>query len=265
MNLGIKGKRALVTGGASGIGRAIAKDLAKEGVKVVITSRRKDILAKTVKELGGAKAGHLGITTNITDEGAPSALAAQIWKNSGQLDIVVNNVGDTLGITDPYCSISDWRKIFRLNLEVAIEVNNLFIPHMKKQDWGRIVNITAGASMENSGPVPYCSIKAAYTAYTRSMGRILAIETKNVVMSAVLPGVILTEGGHWQKVLKERPQHAEKYLKERCPLGRFGKPSEISPMVVLLCSELATFCQGSIVPVDAGQAKHFFHVRGVGN
>ena len=265
MNLGLKGKRGLVTGGSTGIGKAIAVDLAKEGVKLVLTSRKEERLKKTIQEIGGSKAGHLGIVTDITKGDAPQKLANGIWRKFGQLDIVVNNVGDTLGITDPYCSISDWRKIFRLNLEVAIEINNLFIPHMKKQDWGRVVNITAGASMENSGPVPYCSIKAAYTAYTRSMGRVLAIETKNVVMSAVLPGVILTEEGHWQNVLKTNPSHAEKYLKDRCPLGRFGTPSEISPMVVLLCSELATFCQGSIVPVDAGQAKHFFHVNGVGN
>lgn len=265
MKLGLKGKKALVTGGASGIGGAIVTDLAKEGVSVVFISRKKGLIDKKLYEIGGTKAGHMGIVTNITDENAPKLLAKKIWKRFGQLDIVVNNVGDTLGITDPYCSISDWRKIFRLNLEVAIEINNLFIPHMKKQDWGRIVNITAGASMENSGPVPYCSIKAAYTAYTRCMGRILAIETKNVVMSAVLPGVILTETGHWQKVLKERPEHAEEYLKERTPLGRFGSPSEISSMAVFLCSQLATFCQGAIVPVDAGQAKHYFNVRGIGN
>ena len=263
MRLGIKGKRALVTGAASGIGRAIAVDLAKEGAKVVITSRKQAQLNKTLNDIGGKKEGHYASVLNLTDEGAPNKLAEEIWSNFGHLDIVVNNIGDTLGITDPYCSVSDWRKVFRLNLEVCVELNNLFIPHMKEKDWGRIVNISAGASMENSGPVPYCSIKAALTAYSRCMGRILAIETNNVVMSALLPGVILTENGHWQKVLKERPEHAEKYLKERCPLGRFGKPEEISPMVVLLCSELATFCQGSIVPVDAGQAKHFFNVRGI--
>lgn len=265
MNLGLKGKRGLVTGGSTGIGKAIAVDLAREGVKLVLTSRNNNRLDKTLKEIGGHKAGHMGLVTEITEEKAPQKLAKQIWKIFGNLDIVVNNVGDTLGITDPYCPISDWRKVFRLNLEVAVEINNLFLPYMKKKGWGRIVNITAGASMENSGPVPYCSIKAAYTAYTRSMGRVLATETKNVVMSAVLPGVILTEEGHWQKVLKTNPSRVAQYLKDRCPLGRFGKPSEISPMVVLLCSELATFCQGSIVPVDAGQAKHYFHINGVGN
>lgn len=265
MNLRLKGKRALVTGGATGIGHAIAKDLAREGVKVVITSRKKDKLDQAVERLGGKKAGCWGIVAEISEEGAPTLLAKKIWKNFGQLDIVVNNVGDTLGITDPYCQIVEWRRLFRLNLEVAVELNNLFLPHMKQQDWGRIVNISAGAGLENSGPVPYCSIKAAYIAYTRCMGRVLATEAKNVVMSTVLPGVVLTETGHWRKVLKERPEHAEKYLRERTPLGRFGQPSEISPMVVFLCSELATFSQGAIVPVDGGQSKHYFPINGIGN
>lgn len=259
MDLGLKGKKALVTGGAVGIGQAIAMDLAAEGVQVCITSRDKTRLTKTLAMMGDSEEGHYGIVCDIEQEGGPKALADDIRKNFGNLDIVVNNVGHTQGITDPYCPISDWRKVFRLNLEVAIEINNLFIPYMKQQDWGRIVNISAGASLENSGPVSYCASKAALTAYTRSMGRILAIETKNVVMTAVLPGVVITEGGHWDRVLQERPEHAERYLKERCPLGRFGQPSEISPMVVLLCSEKATFAQGSIVLVDAGQGRHYMY------
>ena len=258
MDLGLKNKRALITGGAVGIGKGIALDLAREGVKVVITSRKENKLKETLEEMGGSRSGHYAVLCNITDEDAPKKLADEIHEKFGPPDIVVNNVGDTLKIMDPYCSLSDWRKVYRLNLEVAIEINNLFIPHMKKQDWGRIVNISSTASMENNGPVPFCAMKAAFTAYTRSMGRILAMETKNVVMSAVLPGAVVTEGGHWETVLKENPAHAEKYLKERCPLGRFGKPSEISMMVTLLCSELATFCQGSIVPVDAGQARHYY-------
>ena len=76
--------------------------------------------------------------------------------------------------------------------------------------------------------------------------------------SAVLPGLVLTERGHWAKVLKTRPQHATKYLKERTTLGRFGTPDEISPIVVLMCSELASFCIGSIIPVEGGQARHYF-------
>lgn len=260
MELGIRGKRALVTGGAQGIGKAIVNALAEEGASVVFTSRKQELVDNLMGELSGD---HFGVVIDLVDEEGPVDLKAKLDKSFGPIDIVVNNIGDTLGIIDPFCSMEDWRRVYRLNLEVHVEINNLFLPHMIAKQWGRIVNITAGAAMENSGPVPYCSIKAAYTAYTRSMGRVLAPE--NVVMSAILPGVVLTENGHWDSVLKERPEHAEKYLKDRTVLNRFGRPDEISPMVLLLCSELASFCQGSIIPVEGGQARHYFHVHGVGN
>lgn len=258
MDLGLQGRRAVVTGGATGIGKAIAVALAREGVTVAITSRKRDSLDRALAALAAVSPGHIGVVSDIVDEGAPARMAAEVNERLGPVDIVINNVGDTLGITDPYCPISDWRRVFRLNLEVHVEVNNAFLPHMRQQKWGRIVNITAGAALENSGPVTYCSAKAAYTAYTRCMGRILALEGANVVMSAVLPGVVLTEDGHWAHVLQTNPSHAEKYLQERTVLRRFGAPEEISPMVVLLASNLASFCIGSIVPVEGGQARHYF-------
>lgn len=261
MELGLKNRKAIVTGGATGIGESICVDLAREGVKVAFTTRSQKTMERTLAQLGGRESGHYGLVADITREGGPQAIAAEIQRQFGHPDIVVNNVGDTLGITDPLCPIEDWRRVFRLNLEVHVEINNAFIPHMREKKWGRIVNISAGASMENSGPVPYCSIKAAYTAYSRSMGRVLAPD--GIVMSAVLPGVVFTENGHWATVMKERPEHAEKYLAERTVLKRFGQPGEISPMVVLLCSDLASFCVGSIVPVDGGQARHYFNVSGM--
>lgn len=263
MDLGIKGKRAIITGGASGIGKAIARELVKEGALVAITSRKRDRLNAAFAELGGVEAGHTTVCFDIAEEGAPEKMAQELIANWGSPDIVVNNVGDTLGITDPYCQIEDWRRVFRLNLEVHIEVNNAFIPGMRERKWGRIVNITAGAALENSGPVPYCTMKAAYTAYTRSMARVLALENVNIVMSAVLPGVVITEHGHWQDVIKTQPKHAEKYLENRTVLKRFGTTDEISPIVALLCSEKASFCVGSIVPVEGGQARHYFATSGL--
>jgi 3-oxoacyl-[acyl-carrier protein] reductase len=258
MELGITGKLALVTGGATGIGKAIAMELAREGARVVVTSRSESRVSSTVSDLNKISTGHDGYVVDIVEENTPSKLISEIVARHGDLDIVVNNVGDTLGIIDPLCPLDDWAKLFRLIMGVAIEINNAVIPGMKTKGWGRIVNITAGAGMENSGPVPYSSLKAAFTAYSRSMGRVLALENTGIVMSAVLPGVVLTEEGHWSEVLKTRPEHAEKYLQDRTVLRRFGKPEEISPMVALLCSNLASFCIGSIVPVEGGQARHFF-------
>lgn len=258
MNLGIEGKRALVTGAGRGIGRAIALSLAREGAKVSVFSRTLPEIESLVEEMGGRIEGHYGEAIDLVPEGAPQLLAKKIEENFGPLDIIVHNLGGTLDITDPFCSVEDWRRVWRFNLEIAIELDQLFVPSMQKQKWGRIVHVASTASMENNGPATYCTAKAALLAYSRCMGRILARD--GVVISAILPGAVLTEGGHWDKASKERPEHVKKYLAERCPLGRFGKPEEIAPMVAFLCSDLAEFCQGSVVPVDGGQSRHFFQV-----
>lgn len=255
MDLGIKNKVVLVTGGASGIGRAVVQELAENGCKVFFTSRK---MSTGYKFDGNKKYDHLPqmLAINAASDDGPKLIFEKL-KNAGvSVDILVNNIGDTLGILDPFCSLEDWRKIYRLNLECHIEMNNLFLPKMIENRWGRIVHISANASLENSGPVPYCSIKAAYTAYTRSMARVLA--KTGVVMSAVLPGVVVTEEGHWQNILKTNPDHADKYLKERTPIERFGTTEEISPFVALLCSEKASFAVGSIHAVDGGQARHYY-------
>jgi len=234
MRLGIRGKVALVTGGATGIGKAIVKQLTREGVIVCYTAR------------------DLGV--DVTKD----SHRKKIFKHMEGVDIIVNNVGSDLGIKDPYCSIEDWISVFNVNLLSHIAINNNYIPYMKKKGWGRIVNISAGSAMENNGAVPYCCSKAALTAYSRCMGRVLAKD--GIVMSAVQPGIVVTERGHWNpETIKT--EHAKKYLEERTVLKRFGTPKEIAPMVVLLCSELASFCQGAIVPVDGGQAKHYFNYK----
>jgi 3-oxoacyl-[acyl-carrier protein] reductase len=256
MDLRLNGKKALVTGGATGIGAAIVSGLVEEGASVAFTSRNNESGIKLLNSIGGDLKGNHFINTDISKPGEPEKVVKNLLNLGFQPDILINNVGDTLGITNPECSLEEWRSVYRLNLEVHIELVNLVVPNMKINKWGRIVNITAGAGLENSGPVPYSSIKSAYTAYTRSMARVLA--PFGIVMSAILPGVVITEDGHWSKVLLERPEHAFKYLEERTVLKRFGSPQEISPFVLLLSSELASFAVGSIVPVEGGQARHFF-------
>ena len=257
MDLGIKNKIALVTGGASGIGKAIATDLALEGATVIITSRSDEKLKDALTELKKINNNCAGFICELTEINAPSELVDLVISKFGSIDIIVNNVGSAQGIVDPLCPLDDWHKLFRLILGVAIEINNKVIPIMKKNNWGRIVNITAGAAMENSGTVPYCSLKSAYTAYSRSMARVLALEKTGIVMSAVLPGVIITEDGHWT-TSNANSEHAKKYLNERTVLKRFGQPDEVSPIVALLCSEKASFCIGSVIPVEGGQARHYF-------
>lgn len=256
MDFGIKGRRALVTGGGRGLGMSIAECLAQEGAKVAVVSRTKKDVDGLVAKMGGAQAGHLGLCMDLTEEGRPAELAAVLLRDFGPLDIVVHNLGGNLEIADPYCPVSDWRKIWRFNLEVAVELNLHFLPAMRKNKWGRIVHISSIASMENQGTVPYCSVKAALNAYTRSMGRVVAGD--GVVMTAVLPGAVFTEGGYWDKTSRERPEHVDKYLKERMAIHRFGRLDEIGWPVAFLCSEMASFFIGSIIPIDGGQGRCYF-------
>lgn len=256
MNLKIQGKRALVTAGGRGLGRSIARCLAAEGVHVAVASRTRSSVESVLEELGGKAAGHYATVVELAEPGSAERLAAELKAHFGVVDIVVHNLGGTLDVNDPFCSIDDWRKVWRCNLEFAVELNLLLLPAMREKRWGRVVHISSISAMENHGPVPYCAVKAAVTAYTRSMGRVLAPD--GIVMTAVLPGAVLTEGGYWDLAARERPEHVSRFLSDRMAIKRFGRPDEIGELVTFLCSEHASFCIGSIVPADGGQGRSFF-------
>ena len=210
MDLRIKNKWALVTGGANGIGKEISKHLANEGVNLVITSRAKEPIDDLKKQLSHVDVEIHGIIVDFLENLWIDDFEKKI--SNFPISILINNAGHTLDIKDPYCSIDDWEKVLNLNFFTAVQLCNLLIPKMKKNKWGRIVNITSCAGLENSGPVTYSVSKSSLTVYTRTMGRILATEGGEVVMSAVFPGVVVTEGGHWEKILKTNPSHAEDAL-----------------------------------------------------
>jgi len=252
MDLGIEGKKVLVTGASRGLGRSIAECLAQEGTQVALVARNKNDLASFTLKYGPK---HLLLVYDLMEPGSPGKMVENLWDNMWHPDIVIHNVGGTLNITDPLCGIDQWRKVYRFNLEIAIELNLLLLPHMQKQKWGRVVHVSSVAALENQGTVPYCSFKSALCAYTRSMGRFVSKDRVN--MSAVLPGAVYTEGGYWDETAKTRPEHVEKYLTERMAIQRFGTPEEIGRVVCFLCSEYASFVVGSNFLIDGGQGKGF--------
>ena len=255
MDLRLEGKKALITGGSRGIGKATAEALSKEKVKVAIVARDKNELDKTVEEVGGKRDGHIGFSIDLMDQNGPRSLIEELQSDFGEPEIVVHNLGGSLAIRDPLCSINEWRKVWRLNMEIPIEINNLLVPAMEKINWGRLIHISSVSGLENLGPVPYCSAKAALTAYSRSLGRVLA--SKGIVVSAVLPGAVYAKDGPWGIRMKEEPEEVAKYLREEIPMNRFSKPEEISSLVAFLCSPLASQCASSVIPVDGGLGRSF--------
>jgi len=255
MDLGIQTKTALVTGAGRGLGRGICQSLACEGARVVAVSRTKSDLEDLKLSLRSDSCEHVVIQCDLAAENGPATLIEEIRQAGLELDIIVNNVGGNLGFADPLGPVDQWRKVMRLNVEIAIEINRAFIPAMRARKWGRICHISSIAALENQGPPSYCAAKAALNAYVRSLGRFVAAD--NVILTSLMPGAVFTEGGYWDDAAKNRPEHVEKYLKERMAIQRFGRIEEISEIATFLCSEHSSFCVGSCFLVDGGQGRVF--------
>jgi NAD(P)-dependent dehydrogenase (short-subunit alcohol dehydrogenase family) len=255
VNFNLKGKRALVTGASRGIGEAIAVSLAGEGATVAVTARTDDALAGVLAAIGGRANGHTAVAVDLATDEGPGRLIAELRRGFGVPDVVVHNLGGSLEIRDPFCPLEDWRKVFRLNLEVGIALNNLVVPDMKARGWGRIVHVSSVSGLENVGAITYCAAKAALNAYTKGLGRILAPD--GIVVCAVCPGMVLAPGGPWDRATKERPDYVKKMLEERMPTQRFARTEEIADVVTFLCSEQASQCAGSVISVDGGMGRAF--------
>jgi len=255
VNLGIAGKSAFVSAASRGIGRAIAIALADAGVRVAVCARSATDLEALVEELGGAEAGHRAIVADLMTVDGPAAAARAALAAAERCDIVVHNLGGTLAVRDPFAPVERWREVWRANLEVAIELNTRFVPPMRQAGWGRIVAITSLAGSEHQGALPYATAKAALNAYVRGLARELAAD--GVVVSAVAPGTVVTDGGVWDQRRRSDPAATAAYVAQNLPAGRFSSPESIAGVVAFLCSMQAADCGGTIVAADAGQGRAF--------
>lgn len=250
VELNLEGKNALVLGGSRGVGREIALALAREGVKVGVVARNQLEIENVVAAMGGERCGQWGIARDLVPEDAPRDLVAAINSMNKTVDIVVHNLGGTLDVKDPFCSISEWRRVWRLNFEIAVEINALLIPEMQKRKWGRIIHISSIAAEMSRGALPYCSAKAALNAYSRNLGCTVAPD--NVIVTSIMPGAIAYEGSVWGERIRTNPDIVQDFLKNRIAINRFASPEDISEFVVFLASERASYFAGSLFPLDGG-------------
>lgn len=254
MELGIHGKTALVTGAGRGLGASIAERLAREGVRVLAATRSRPSLEELMRRLDPSR-DHDGFVADLSSEYGVKDMLKWADSQDRKIDIVVNNVGGNLDIVDPLATEAEYMKVMSLNLGVAIQVNRALIPTMQRQQWGRICHVSSIAALENQGTPAYCAAKAALNAYVRSLGRFLCSE--NVILTGIMPGAVLTEGGYWDEAKRDRPEHVEMFLRDRMAIGRFGTEAEIADAVAFLVSDNASFLVGSILLADGGQGRVF--------
>jgi NAD(P)-dependent dehydrogenase (short-subunit alcohol dehydrogenase family) len=244
--MNLKGKCAVVVGGTSGIGRAIALGLASAGADVVASSRLKESvieMANILEDLGRTT---LRIPSDVSDRTSLQMLHDKVISAYGHVDILVNSAGITSRIPTLECSEELWKKIMDVNLSGTLRACQIFGKTMLAQQKGRIINIASLASFIAFHEVAaYCASKAAVGALTKS----LAVEwaLRGVCVNAIAPGIFPTD---LNRDLLDSPRGKELLL--RTPMHRFGKLDEVADAAVFLASDESSFVTGHILPVDGG-------------
>ena len=252
MDLELKGKVAIVTGGSQGIGKAAAFRLAAEGASVVIAARGRELLDQVAQEIRAAGGKVAAVQADVSRAEDCARLVAEALKAFGRLDILVNNAGTSA--TGEFESVTDelWQADFELKLFAAIRLARLALPHMKQQGGGRIVNITnIGAKQPRAKSMPTTVTRAAGLAFTKALSKEFA--PQQILVNTVCIGTVRA-AQHESKAARAGIP-VEQFYAERgkeIPLGRVGRAEEVANAIAFLASGAASYITGSSINLDGG-------------
>lgn len=265
MQLGLRGRVALVSGASKGIGRAIAVALAAEGAHVAVNGRDEPDMNSIVKEIRSAGGAAEAIAADVSDAGGCEKLVAQTRSRLGEVDILVNNAGST-GRQVGFEELTDeeWRELFELNVMSAVRLSRAVVGGMSERGWGRIVNVGSESGTQPDPFMPHYNMtKAALINLTKSLSE--AHGSDGVLVNTVSPAATRTPlvEGMFEEAARDQGVSAReaerRFLAETRPhivLERAGEPGEVAKVAVFLASEAASFVTGSNYRVDGGSVAH---------
>ncbi len=258
MDLELKGKTAVITGGSIGIGLAVAEKFAGEGANVAVCARNEDRLIKVTADIEqqyGVKT--LGFAADVTNPGDITAFAKKIEETFGSADILVNNAGTGSNETIMEATDEKWQYYWDLHLMAAVRLSRAIVPLMKKNNSGVIINNASICARQPLWYEPiYNTTKAALVMFSKCLAHELVGD--NIRVNTISPGLVLTPD--WKKTAtqlsEERGITPDEYLdgiaKEHAPIGRFASPEELADFFVFLASPRASYSIGSTYYVDGG-------------
>jgi 3-oxoacyl-[acyl-carrier protein] reductase len=257
MDLGLKGKVAIVTGGSEGIGRATAQSLGREGVRVVICARRADVLERAAQDVAEATGAEIvPVQADMRNPTDVERLVHSAARRFGRLDILVNNAGTSAA--GAFESVSDdaWQADLELKLFGAIRASRAAVPHLRQAGGGSIVNLlNVGAKQPGAKSVPTSVSRAAGMALMKALSKELAPD--NIRVNGVLIGLIKSGQNQrrWEREggsLSLEEFYAQNATRMGIPLGRVGEAEEVGDLITFLCSSRGTYISGVAINMDGG-------------
>jgi len=243
IDYGLEDKICLVTGSSRGIGKSIVDAFIQQKARVIIVSRQPGAHLKSDN--------CYVYNTNLMDSGEVSSVCGRLIEEVGIPDVVVHNLGGSYQVTSDLAKMEQWVDVWRFNLGISIEFNEILFPlFLKHKKTRRLIHISSSAVKTLSGYAPYIAAKASVEAYVKTLA--LRYAQHDILINAVAPGAVSLPGRYFAELKSKNPSEFHTFLQNHIALRRLAEPEEVAAVVLFLASKQATYITGSIIEVDGG-------------